>query len=198
MIDEINDRLKEMIMNKIKLLLVAILILTTSNISIAADRSEQGKQLMNVLGFSDILESQRSSAAKMVEDQMNVIITQLQKSIPNMPETVITEFRVAAQKFGSRIMNSWNSTEATKIYSSALIEGFSEDEISAAIAHYKTPQGKKELKIINEAVAKLNRYLMGSIQKETELAMKDFLNELKIIVDREKRKQLKSKSTNDQ
>ncbi|MGD0279984.1 MAG: hypothetical protein ABSC11_11830, partial [Smithella sp.] len=114
---------------------------------------------------------------------------QLQNSNPNISEAAINEFRVAAQKFGGRITNSWNSAEAANIYLSTLIEGFTEDQMNGAIDHYKTSQGKKELIVINEAVNKLSKYISESIQKETELAMNDFLNEVKIIGEREKRKQ---------
>lgn len=51
----------------------------------------------------------------------------------------------------------------------------------AAIEHYKTTEGQRELKVINEAVGKTNAYIMGTIQIEIEGAMKDFLGEINLI-----------------
>lgn len=54
----------------------------------------------------------------------------------------------------------------------------------AAVDHYQTPEGQRELKVINEAAKKMNNYVMLSIQKESEAAMKDFLNRLRSIGER--------------
>ena len=170
-------------------LVVVILIGATSNIALAADKTELAKNLMQVLGFDSMLESVRKDTIKMVESQMDGIITQLRNSNPNIPDSTMKEFKVAAQEFGSRITNSWNSAEAAKIYSTSLVDGLPESDMRAAIEHYKTPEGQRELKVINDAVSKTNGYIMGSIQKETEAAMKDFLGEIKLIVERARSKQ---------
>lgn len=171
-------------MKMVMVLLVALLIGATSDISIAADQSDLSKQLMQVLGFESMLESVRKDTIKMVEGQMDGVIGQIQNSNPNIPDTTIKEFKAAAQKFGRRITDSWSSIEAAKIYSTSLVDGLPEKDMRAAIVHYNTPEGQRELKVVNEAMNKTNGYIMGSIQKETGTAMKDFLNEIKEIAER--------------
>lgn len=179
-------------MKKIMMLVVVILIGTTSNIALAADQPELAKHLMQVLGFDSMLESVRQDTIKMVEGQMDGIIAQLRNSNPNIPESTLKEFRVAAQEFNHRVTNSWNSTEAGRIYSASLVDGLPESDMRAAIEHYKTPEGQRELKVMNEAVKKTNSYIMGSIQKETELAMKDFLGEIRSIAAKARSKKERS------
>jgi hypothetical protein len=85
-------------------------------------------------------------------------------------------------------MDSWNSTEAARIYSSALVDGLPESDMLAAIEHYKTEEGQRELKVINDAVKKTNAYIMVSIKQESEAAMKDFLSDIKVIFERARSK----------
>ncbi len=171
-------------MKRVMMFVVVMLIGTTSNIALAADQTELAKDLMQVLGFDSMLESVRKDTIKMVEGQMDGIIAQLRNSNPNISDSTLKEFKAAAQEFGHRITNSWNSAEAARIYSASLVDGLPESDMRAAIEHYKTPEGQRELKVINDAVKKTNSYIMGSIQKETELAMKDFLGEIRSIAER--------------
>lgn len=171
-------------MKMVKVFLVVLLISTTSNIAIAADQSDLSKQLMQAIGFDSMLESVRKDTIKMVEGQMDGVIGQIRNSYPNIPDATMKEFKVAAQKFGRRITDSWSPSEAARIYSTSLVDGLPEKDMRAAIEHYNTPEGQRELKVINEAMNKTNGYIMGSIQKETDTAMKDFLRELKLIGER--------------
>lgn len=175
-------------MKKILFLVVFALVAATSTIAMAADKAEMAKQLMEVLGFDAMLESVRLDTIKMVDGQMNGMIAQLRNSNPNISNSVLKELNAAAQDFSRRIMNSWNSAEAARIYSAALVDGLPENEMVAAIEHYKTPEGRRELKVINDAVKKSNVYIMTSIQKESDAAMKDFLRDIRSIADRERKK----------
>ncbi len=61
----------------------------------------------------------------------------------------------------------------------------------AAIDHYQTPEGQCELKVVTAAAQSTNQYVLQSIQKESELAMKDFLTRLRSIA-----AQIKNKKDN--
>jgi 4-hydroxyphenylpyruvate dioxygenase-like putative hemolysin len=176
-------------MKMLKVFFVVLLLCMTSNFALAGDQTDLSKQLMQTLGFDLMLESVRKDTVKMVEGQMDSIIGQMRNSFPNMPEATLKEFEAAAQAFGSRITDSWNSSEAAKIYSTSLVDGLPEKDMRAAIEHYKTPEGQRELKVINEAAKKMNGYIMRSIQKETDVAMKDFLREVKLISERARNRQ---------
>ena len=169
---------------KILVLAAFLLIGATSNAALAADQAQTAKTLMQVLGFDAMLESVQNDTAKMVQAQMEVIVNQFRNSNPDITEEIVKEFEAAVQRFGSRINDSWDSAEAAKIYASSLVEGLPESEMQAALKHYRTPEGQRELKVMNEAVAKTNGYIMGSIQKETEAAMHDFMKEIDAITDR--------------
>lgn len=171
-------------MKMVKVLIVGILVLAMSNIAAAAENVDLPKQLMQALAFDSMLEGVRKDTQKMVATQMDGMIAQIQKSNPAIPDSVISEFRTAAQVFGRRICDAWSPSEAAEIYSTALVDGMPENEMRAAIEHYKTPAGQRELKVINDAMNKTNAYIMGSIQKETEAAMKDFLAEISRISQR--------------
>ena len=174
-------------MKKIYLLLVVvILVAVSSGAACAADRTGQAKDLMSVLGFDAMLESVRRDAGKMVEEQIDGVSAQLQRTNPGMPDATRQEFRAAAQKMGRRVSGSWSPAEAAKIYAGTLIDGLPEADMRAAIEHYKTPEGQRELRVINDAVGKTNSYIMQSIQTETDLAMKDFLREIKELGERDR------------
>ena len=102
-------------MKKLILFVVATMVVISSGAAFGADRSGQAKDLMNVLGFDAMLESVRSDAAKMVEEQIDGVIAQLQSSNPGMPEATRKEFRAAAQKLGRKVSGSWSPAEAAKI-----------------------------------------------------------------------------------
>ena len=171
-------------MKIVKVFLFVLLIGATSNVAIASDQADLSKQLMQALGFDAMLESVRKDTIKMVEGQMDGVIGQIHTSYPNIPDATMKEFTVAAQKFGRRVSDSWNSAEAARIYSTSLVDGLPENDMRAAIDHYNTPEGQRELKVINEAMNKTNAYIMGSVQKETDVAMKDFLKEIKLIFEK--------------
>lgn len=70
-------------MKKSMMFVFVMLICATSNFALAADKNDLAKDLMQVLGFDSMLESVRKDTIKMVEGQMDGIITQLQNSNPN-------------------------------------------------------------------------------------------------------------------
>ena len=178
-------------MKKIVMLVMVVFIGIMPSLASAADKTELATQLMKSLGFDAMLESVRTDAGKMVEGQMDGIIVQLRKTYPNIPDSVMKQFRVSGQELNRRIINSWSSTEAAKIYSATLIDGLPENDMRAAIEHYTAAAGQRELKTINDAVKKTNAYIMGSIQRETEGAMNDFLNEIRSSVEKARSGQVK-------
>lgn len=176
-------------MKMLKLVLIGLLLVMTSNVAVAEDKAELSKQLMQVLGFDSMLESVRKDTSDMINEQMNSIIGQMRGSFPNLSDAVMKEFEVAAQHFGNRVSVSWKPSEAAGIYLTTLADGLPENDMRAAIEHYKTPEGQRELKVINEAAKKMNTYILGSIKRETDGGMKDFLMEVKQIVERERSRQ---------
>ncbi len=166
-----------------------------SSNALDADRSELAKELMNVLGFNAMLEATRQESIKMAEGQMNSVLSQIRQSNPKIDNEIMKELNASAQEFTRRVINSWDSMEAAKIYSAALIEGLPEKDMRAAIEHYRTPEGQKELEVITAAAQSMNSYISQRIQKETDAAMKDFLTQLRSIAERLKNKKNKARSS---
>ena len=180
-------------MKKIVFILMLIVAVTANN-ALAADKNDLAKDLMKAIGFDSMLESIHQDTVNMVKGQMDSMLAQIRQANPNITDEVMKEFNAAAQDFSSRVMNSWNTAEAAKIYSSALVDGLSEKDIRAAIEHYRTTEGQKELKVISAAAQKMNGYIMSNIKKEIDAATKDYVSQLRSIVERYKNKRNKSQS----
>jgi hypothetical protein len=176
-------------MKKIIVILISVLLLLASKVAVAEDSTELSKQFMHVIGFDSMLESARKDTADTIEEEVNGIIEQMRNSLPNLPDSVMKEIEFAAQRFGSKVSSSWKPSEAAEIYSTALAAGLPEKDMRAAIEHYKTPEGQRELIVINEAAKKMNAYILGSIKHKTDEGMKDFLVEVKQIMENERKRQ---------
>ncbi len=151
-----------------------------------ADRDAKVKELMDVLQFNDRLKERHEQVVKMLDEQTTSMMAQLRKASPNLDEQALKELNAAAQTFAQGVLSAWDPAEATRIYGSILTDGLPEKELDATIAHYRTPEGKQELKVISAASRAMNAYIMQSIQQATEVQSQAYVTQVRAIMVRQK------------
>jgi hypothetical protein len=169
----------------LKRILLVLFVLAQGALFSAAwgeDRDAEVKELMSALQFEARLEASHQDALKMLDSQTARMIAQIKRAAPNLDEEAMTELNAAAQTFAQRVMKSWDPAEASRVYGGALVDGLSEKELKATIAHYRTPEGQRELTVIFAASRAMNAYILQSIQKAMEGASDEYVAQVRAIM----------------
>jgi hypothetical protein len=175
---------------------VALTLLASVSNASQQDKVQLSKELAEALGFEAMLTQLQTQSQQAMEKQMEEMVLQFKQSLPQMPEKFTNELLAGAKEFGQKAASSWDPAEAARIYSEALTSSLSEADMRAAIAIYKTPEGQRQLKAINEAAAKMNAYVIGSMQQSMKEAMPQFIERLKATAMKVKQEQRAARGNN--
>ena len=159
-----------------KCLAVAILMLTAHS-AMAQDAS--AAQLANSLHLNERITEMKAVTISSQQRQIDQMLAQLEKSIPNMSPAQRDALRAAATKMLAQVMNSWSSEEASRIYTAHLTAHLPAEAVSKTIGFYSSPEGQKALVVIGEAEKAMVNYISGSSEKAMGAAYPVFMNELK-------------------
>ena len=185
-------------MRKVLFALVLVLSMSVSAFAQETSSSDRVRELMKAISFNNMLELFHARSNHAVENQTRQMLAQLQKSFPGIPEDLMSELNRATDEFKRKMNSSWSTDEAARVYSSTLAKQLTEKDIQRSIEHYSTPEGKKEIKAIIEAAMKMNNYIEQSMQKESEVAISEFIARIRAIAGQAVKKDEKREPVKDQ
>lgn len=145
------------------------------------DKMALAREMGQAVGLDRMIEQIKQKTDQAVDQQMAQMIAQMRKSLPELPAEYVSEMDKLVKEYVVRIKNSWNAKEAAEVYSKALSDLMSPEALSRAIEHYKTEQGKAELKAVTEAGTALNAYITESYQKISATEMPEFMSKMRNI-----------------
>lgn len=156
-----------------------LLLIPVSGLAQEDGRSELTRQLAEVLGFENMLSTFKQQGQAAADAQVLQMIEQVKKSMPGLPSKYMAEVGNGAKEYVGAVTSSWNEAEATSIYFSGLSEALSAEEMRVAIEHYRSDQGKKELKAIETASQAMATYILGRQQEASQLAMQTYVSKIR-------------------
>ncbi len=174
-------------MKKLLLAFTATLLVFSNSYAQDIERSVLAKQLAEVLGFETMMAGLRNQTQLSADQQVSQMMGQFKKSFPNIPPQFMKELGEAGAVFVQKTSTAWDTAEAARIYSGALADVLPENELRASIEHYRSSEGQLQLKAISEAAAKLNAYVLSSIQQASQAGTQEFISKLKLIVEKARR-----------
>lgn len=121
------------------------------------------------LGIPQILQASKQSTARNVKEQLDIVFSQFEKN--GMPEEFTLEMRKPAEAMMLRIRDSWDTTEAARIYTAEISAILTPEEIQEASNYYASPEGKITFDAINSGQSKMNAYISSKV---TESMNKEF------------------------
>lgn len=162
-----------------KCLAVAILTLTAHS-AMAQDAS--AAQLANSLHLNERINEMKATSISSQQRQIDQMLAQMEKSIPNLSPAQREALRAAATKMLAQVMSSWSSEEASRLYTTYLTAHLPADAVSKTIGFYSSPEGQKALAVISEADKAMTNYITSSSEKAMGNAYPVFMNELKAAI----------------
>lgn len=146
-----------------------------------ADKMTLARDMAQAVGLDKMIEQIKQKTDQAVDQQMAQMIAQMRRSLPELPAEYVSEMDKLVQEYVGKIKNSWNAREAAEVYSKSLADQLPPDTLAKAIEHYKTEQGKAELKAVTEAGTALNAYITESYQKISSTEMPEFMGKMRNI-----------------
>jgi predicted GTPase len=162
-----------------KCIAVAILTLTAHS---AMAQDATAAQLANSLHLTERIVEMKATSIRSQQRQIDQMLAQLEKSVPNMNPAQRDALRAAATKMLTQVMNSWSSEEASRIYTAYLTAQLPAEAVSKTIGFYSSPEGQKALVVIGEAEKAMVSYITSSSEKAMGAAYPVFMNDMKAVV----------------
>lgn len=164
-------------------LLVFVMIFSMCSLAGAAepDKLTLAKEMSQAVGLDQMIDQIKQKTDQAVDQQMAQMIGQMKKSLPELPAEYMAEIDKLVKEYVVKIKNSWNAKDAADVYANALADLLPPESLSKAIEHYKTEQGKAELKAVTEAGTRLNAYITESYQKISANEMPEFMGKMRNI-----------------
>jgi hypothetical protein len=106
-----------------------------------------------------------------------------------LSDAALQQVQEGFDKVIDQVMTSWTPEEASRIYTTAIADSMSDDDLKKSIAFYHSSEGQKSLSAANEAGRKLQEYIQGSMTKAMEPALKEFMEQVRAIAAAERKKQ---------
>ena len=157
---------------------IAVAILTLSAHSAMA-QDASAAQLANSLHLNERINEMKATSISSQQRQIDQMIVQMEKSIPNMSAAQREALRAAATKMLSQVMASWSGEEASRLYTAYLTAHLPADAISKSIGFYNSSEGQKALAVIGEAEKVMVNYISSSTEKAMGSAFPVFMNDMK-------------------
>lgn len=160
-----------------KRVIVSAVIALTAHGAMAEDAKVA--ELANTLHMRERIDEMRAQANESQKRQIEQVLGQLEKSVPNMNAAQRAALRDAATKMLNQVLSSWSSEEAGRIYTGYLAANLPPAEVAKTIAFYATPEGQKALAVIGNADKAMINYITSTTEKSMAVAYPVFMNELK-------------------
>lgn len=170
---------------KIALLIFAAAI---SGTSMASDRTDKIKAIMQAQGLAETLDQQISSARTASRQQGAQVLDQTLKGINplkglNPPDKILGDFAKAADEFIENIQPPWSTQEIVDIWSELYGAQFSDAELDQLLAHYLSPLGQKEVLVSRQAVIEFSQSFRSKYKPIAEAATAAYIKRLRAIID---------------
>lgn len=168
-------------MDVLRSALLAALLLATATIAQAAesDREALVADFTRATGVEAVIESSLDQAEKMVVDQQATTVDSLRRA--GLTEPALAEVGLAFDAFTKRVLRSWSTEEAARIYAGAIAEAMSDEDLRKSVAFFKSNEGKRSLDAAASANTKLQTYIQSSMAQVMGPALKDFSDQVQTI-----------------
>jgi len=166
-----------------KKIAMSTMLALAAQVSYADDASvAAAAKLADSMHLQERISGFKLQAQAMGQRQIDQIVTQIQKSVPQLSDTQKTAIRVAASEFIASVSNSWSSEEVAKIYTGSLIKDLPPEVIGKITDFYSTEQGQMALKASSNADQSIVSYISSAQEKAMATSYPVLMDNFKSII----------------
>jgi hypothetical protein len=165
---------------KIKFI-VASIVLAFSVSTLAADRDEKIRGLMEAQGLITTFDQMLQSGREQGRSQANNILMQLLAGL-NPPNEVRAKLEAAASKFLDDVRSPWSSSEIVSVWSQLYGPSFTDEELDQLLAFYSSPLAQKEVVSSRRALGEFVATIQARNKPMLEAATAAYINNLQAII----------------
>ena len=166
-------------MNRFFCIAIAATLLSTS--TLASDRGEKIRRLMDAQGLTKTFEQQLMSGREQGKQQANDMLAQLMNGL-NPGEAFHNKFKAAANMFIEDLQPPWNAAEIVETWAQLYGPNFSEEELDQLIAFYTSPLAQKEVVASRSALVAFGASFQAKYKPIMERATSQYVHNLQTIV----------------
>ncbi len=168
------------IMLKITILLLSILVVATLGyFQLYQDPIDE---MLDILQVKKMLNSQKDMAKKLVKKQTDNILEQMKNTYPDISDSMAILLEPVFDEYSKTILDSWQTSEIMSIYRKYLSSALTKDQLLKALEFYKTDDGKKILKTLNDATNEISTYIRDRSYKTSIEANKKLIDDVKEVL----------------
>lgn len=160
----------------IRFLLTAALLSILTATAGAADTSlTKAERIAAALGVETTLKNAQASSAEATRQQMTAMLGELKKQ--GLPEEYVNKLAASADRMVMQAVQSWDTHEAARIYSTGLVDSLSEKELAEAEAYYKSAKGQKSHAAVSASEKQMFAYINAKMTESMQAGMAAFMED---------------------
>ena len=162
-------------------LILASLILAFSASTMAMDRSEKIRDLMEAQGLNATFDQMLQSGQEQGRDQANQMLAQLMAGL-SPPDEFRAKFQAAVSQFLDDLQPPWGSKEIVEVWSQFYGPYFTDKELDQLLAFYTSPLAQKEVVSSRRALVELTASFQAKYKPILDHATATYIQSLQSIV----------------
>lgn len=149
-----------------------------------ADAPQKVVAFLTKVGVRESLETQRQEAADTHLVQMQRMVQQMHKSVPELPREAAEELAGVLQQTRADLANAYDADESLAVYAKALEEAYPGDRLDDAIQRLSTDEGRELLAAVHEAVSATQSFQLQRERRAFQRAITGYQRALRDVLAR--------------
>ena len=159
---------------------ISVLFLLVPVLTMAQEREEKIRKIMDAQGLIQTFEQQLEFAKKQNMEQGQAMLNQVMAQLNPTPEYK-KEFDKAFQEFITEASFPWGAKEIVEVQSKFYGEQFTDSELDQLLVHYSSPLAQKEVTAARQAMVKFSSYFAEAGKPIAEKAASNFISKLQLV-----------------
>jgi len=170
-------QIKEYLMKKV---ILVFLLAVLPNVTMAENKEEKIKQLMEAQGLISMFESQlemgRAQSEKVGKQALDQLLSQI-----NPNEEFQVRFSTAFNNFMEKVRPPWGAEEIVSVWAHYYGQHFTEKELDSLVEFYTSSIGQKEVKASKNALTEFTVHFQKLGEPIFQKAVQEYIQELKLV-----------------
>ncbi len=149
-------------------------------ITMAGNKEDKIRQLMDAQGLTSMFESQlemgKVQSEKVGRQMMDQVLSQI-----NPNEAFQARILAAFDKYMEKVSAPWESEEIVSVWGQYYGQHFTEDELESLIEFYTSPLGQREVKASKSALVEFTLHFQKLGEPVYREATQEYIEELQLV-----------------
>jgi hypothetical protein len=161
-----------------KVFTASLIFVLSFSCAIAQDtKTSRAERIAKAVGIEEMLKATQQKTVEATKEQLMTVFAQFEKS--GLPKQYLLQLSDSMNTMGGNIAVAWDPKVASNIYSNAIANAITEQELQDTERYYATDEGKKVHTAITNGQALMMDYVNSRINMALEREMAGFMEKVK-------------------